>query len=126
LHEFNTHVQRALPARSLGELPSDGGSYSALAKTLEEDPSYAVRAAAALSLGRSRNPAALELLQKERASHPEIHLATALDTVLAATGATQAVFGITRRCETRCTGAAVPQRSFGNAGASKRDWSSTA
>ncbi|HWZ63585.1 MAG TPA: M1 family aminopeptidase [Steroidobacteraceae bacterium] len=82
---------RAAAARALGELPSDEKTYEMLARRLEKDPSYAVRAAAASSLGRSGVPAAVALLQRARATRPEIHVATALDRALAATGAAQAV-----------------------------------
>lgn len=82
---------RAGAARALGDLPSDERSYRALAERLEKDPSYAVRAAAALSLGRSGAGGALELLQEQRAGHPEMHLAIALESALAATGTSGAV-----------------------------------
>jgi aminopeptidase N len=57
-------VRRAV-ATALGEFRGDGRAAATLARWVEEgDPSYFVEANAALSLGRTRSPAAVEVLSR--------------------------------------------------------------
>jgi aminopeptidase N len=70
-------VDRVLAARALGEKP-EPAMVEALRDALEKDPFWAVRAAAATSLGRSRRPDALEVLLAARAQeHPRVRRAVA-------------------------------------------------
>jgi aminopeptidase N len=85
MHQQDSRV-RAAAASALGRLTTDPGSFAALTDALHRDPSYAVRAAAALSVGQSGMPTAFDHLQAERAANPEIHVASALEGALAATG----------------------------------------
>jgi aminopeptidase N len=82
---------RAAAATGLGRLAAEAGTFARLSAVLRGDPSYAVRAAAALSIGRSGATRAFEVLRAERAAAPEIHLASALESALAATGDPRAV-----------------------------------
>ena len=77
---------RTAAAAALGELHGDPDSYAALAQSLRRDPSYAVRAAAARSIGKSGLPPAFELLRAAWLAKPEIHVASSIDAALAATG----------------------------------------
>lgn len=85
LNQADRHV-RAAAARALGELRADPGVFVALARALHNDPSYAVRAAAASSIGASGMPQAFDTLQAERELRLERHVAIALERALAATG----------------------------------------
>lgn len=77
---------RVAAASGLGQLPVDGAVFTALSHALHDDPSYAVRAAAALSIGASGAPRAFATLQAARERGPERHVASALHRALAATG----------------------------------------
>lgn len=77
---------RAAAALALGQLPGDAAAFASLAQVLHNDPSYAVRAAAASSIGSSGMPQAFEVLRAEREPRPELHLASALEGALARTG----------------------------------------
>jgi aminopeptidase N len=77
---------RAAAALALGQRQVDAAALTALAHALHEDPSYAVRAAAASSIGTSGMPQAFDVLQAERELGPERHVANALERALAATG----------------------------------------
>ena len=70
-------VDRVLAARALGEKP-EPAVVEALAEALSKDPFWAVRAAAATSLGRSRRPDALAALVAARSQpHPRVRRAVA-------------------------------------------------
>jgi aminopeptidase N len=70
-------VDRLLAARALGDKP-EPASVEALREALETDPFWAVRAAAATALGRSRRADALEgLLAARGQPHPRVRRAVA-------------------------------------------------
>jgi aminopeptidase N len=70
-------VDRVLAARALGEKP-EPAVVEALAKALETDPFWAVRAAAATALGRGRRADALDvLLEARHQEHPRVRRAVA-------------------------------------------------
>ena len=77
---------RAAAALALGQLVVDEAAFTALSHALHDDPSYAVRAGAASSIGASGRPQAFTVLHAERALAPERHVASALERALAATG----------------------------------------
>ena len=77
---------RAAAAAALAEPPADQESLTALAHALHRDPSYAVRAAAAVSIGKSGRAEAFDLLYAELAGKVELHVASALHEALAHTG----------------------------------------
>jgi aminopeptidase N len=77
---------RVAAAQGLGQVPRDVGVFAALAQALQNDPSYAVRAAAASSIGTSGLPQVFDVLRDERDRRPERHVASALEAALAATG----------------------------------------
>ena len=90
LAQQDSRVRTAVVA-GLGRFPGDAAVYQALQASLQRDASYAVRAAAAASLGKSRLPQAFDLLQAELGAKPEIHVARALVGGIAATGDPRAV-----------------------------------
>jgi aminopeptidase N len=71
-------VDRVLAARALGDRP-EPASVAALREAVESDPFWAVRAAAATALGRTRRTDALEVLEAARGQeHPRVRRAVAL------------------------------------------------
>jgi HEAT repeat protein len=85
LHQDDSRV-RSASATALGEFHADAQAYAALVDALRTDPSYAAKAAAALSVGRSGVAGAFERLVAERVGTSETHVASALQAALAATG----------------------------------------
>ncbi|HTV58376.1 MAG TPA: M1 family aminopeptidase [Verrucomicrobiae bacterium] len=81
----DSRVRSAVVA-ALGKFPSDPAVYNAFVNALRNDPSYAVQAAAARQLGKSRLPQAFDVLQSEAAARPEVHVMQATLDGLAATG----------------------------------------
>jgi aminopeptidase N len=70
-------VDRVLAARALGDRP-DPSAVDVLSDALETDPFWAVRAAAATALGRTRRADALEALEAARGQeHPRVRRAVA-------------------------------------------------
>jgi aminopeptidase N len=77
--------------QALGQLLGDADAYHAIQGALLHDPSYAVQAAAARSIGKSNMPDAFDFLQARAAGKPEIHVMRALEAGLAASGDPRAV-----------------------------------
>lgn len=84
LQQPNNHV-RSAAITALGHFQADASLYKVFVKALNADSSYAVEAAAAAQLGKSRNPHAFEVLKTRAAMNPEVHVMTALLNALAAT-----------------------------------------
>ena len=82
---------RVSVVQALGQLLGDADAYHAIQGALLHDPSYAVQAAAARSIGKSNMPDAFDFLQARAAGKPEIHVMRALEAGLAASGDPRAV-----------------------------------
>ncbi len=81
---------RVSVVQALGQFHGEADAYRSIQSALH-DPSYAVQAAAARSIGNSGMPDAFDLLRVTAAGKPEIHVARALEAGLAATGDPRAV-----------------------------------
>ncbi|HEV2212745.1 MAG TPA: M1 family aminopeptidase, partial [Gammaproteobacteria bacterium] len=90
LSQQDSRVRTAV-VRVLAGFHGDAEVFQALSDALQHDASYAVQAAAASGIGHSVTAGAFELLQAKAASRPEIHVARALESALAATGDPRAV-----------------------------------
>ena len=77
---------RTAVASALTDSARDASVYRALVGLLQQDRSYAVRAAAAQAIGRSGQADAFGVLQAALAAKPEVHVARAIEGALAATG----------------------------------------
>jgi aminopeptidase N len=82
---------RTSVASALTKSAGDTSVYRALVGLLQQDHSYAVRAAAASAIGRSKQADAFGVLQAALAAKPEVHVARAIEGALAATGDPKAV-----------------------------------
>jgi aminopeptidase N len=82
---------RAAAAQALGHWHGDEEAYRTLVGALQGDTSYAVREAAARSIGRSGLPEAFGMLQAQLATQPEIDVQMAVLDGMAATQAPEAV-----------------------------------
>jgi aminopeptidase N len=82
---------RTAVASALTQSAGDAAVYRALVGLLQQDRSYAVRAAAAQAIGRSKQADAFQVLQAALAARPEVHVARAIEGALAATGDPKAV-----------------------------------
>ncbi|MDE3126928.1 MAG: M1 family metallopeptidase [Gemmatimonadota bacterium] len=76
---------RVAAATALAPFAADGPVYAALVNALRGDSSYAVEAAAARGLGRSRVPGAEPVLATDARARPDVHVLTAVLAALAAT-----------------------------------------
>jgi HEAT repeats len=84
LHDPDSRV-RAAVILALGAYSKNPGALAVLVRALQEDSSYAVRAAAARQIGQSGNAQAVEVLKTAVAEGPEVHVMLALLDGLAAT-----------------------------------------
>jgi aminopeptidase N len=84
LEQADSRVRAAI-VEALGNFSRDPAVFSVLRKQLQEDPSYAVQAAAAKGLGRSGMEQAFDVLRAETQATPELHVFQATLRALAAT-----------------------------------------
>lgn len=77
---------RVAVVHALAKFRQDSPVYEALVHSLRDDPSYAVQAAAAATLGKSGVPRALRVLETAARGNPDIHVMRGIFAGLAATG----------------------------------------
>jgi aminopeptidase N len=85
IEQPDSRVRRAV-VEALGHFAGDARVFTVLTNALNSDASYAVQAAAAEQIGRSRDSKALEILQSKIANKPEIHVVQAALAGIAASG----------------------------------------
>jgi len=90
LRQSDSRVRTAV-VQGLGNFPKDRPVYAALVDMLRNDSSYAAEAAAAEALGRSGAAGAFEVLQRQAALQPEVHVMRATLEGLVATQDPRAV-----------------------------------
>ncbi len=84
LQQPDSRVRRAV-VEALGNFAADPAVYGALVKALHDDSSYAVEAAAAERIGKSRAAEAFDVLRAEVLTKPEEHVMQSTLSGLAAT-----------------------------------------
>jgi aminopeptidase N len=85
LHQSDSRVRVAVVS-GLGSYAKDSAVFAALVDSLHNDSSYAVEAAAAEQIGKSRSADAVDILKAAATGNPDVHVMLVILDALAATG----------------------------------------